>query len=187
MPRKKSPAQSLSGDAITSVTHTAKRKNIPLAGLESNWKVEESPKLRYEYNPHLPPALRFSDDPAEADKLPPLVAKAAAGKAAMFQLEASPQVVCYARNDRMEFNIPYEFHDIAHVYEPDFLVKLADGVMLVLEIKGQFLEDTEMKHQAAQRWVSAVNHWGQLGRWDFMVCRDPQQLGGMLAGLVSGM
>ncbi len=105
-------------------------------------------------------------------------------QAAMFQLEDSPHVVCYVRNDRLEFNIPYEFHSIAHVYEPDFVVRLTNGVTLVLEIKGQFLEDTEMKHQAAQRWVSAVNHWGKRGPWGFLVCRDPQQLGGMLAGLV---
>ena len=78
MPRKKSSAQSLSGDAITSVTHTAKRKNIPLAALESNWKIEESQKLRYEYNPHLPPALRFSEDPGKTDELPELVRKLAA-------------------------------------------------------------------------------------------------------------
>jgi type III restriction enzyme len=108
-------------------------------------------------------------------------------QAAMFQLEDPPHVVCYVRNDRLEFNIPYEFHDIAHVYEPDFLVRLTNGVMLVLESKGQFVEDTKMKHQAAQRWVNAVNDWGQFGRWDFMVCRDPQQLSAMLTGLVAGV
>ena len=29
---------------------------------------------------------------------------------------------------------------------------------------------------AARRWVAAVNHWGTLGEWDFLVCRDPQRL-----------
>lgn len=29
---------------------------------------------------------------------------------------------------------------------------------------------------AARRWVAAVNNWGQLGRWVFHVCRDPQLL-----------
>lgn len=33
------------------------------------------------------------------------------------------------------------------------------------------------EHVAANRWVSAVNNWGQLGRWEFQVCRDPQLLG----------
>jgi type III restriction enzyme len=106
-------------------------------------------------------------------------------QAAVFQLEElakKGEVVCYARNDRLEFNIPYELYGNQHAYEPDFLVKLADGHTLVLEIKGQTHEDTDAKHQAAQRWVSAVNHWGRLGRWKFLVCREPQHLAQLLAG-----
>ena len=37
----------------------------------------------------------------------------------------------------MEFNIPYEFYGTLQVYEPDFLVCLRNGMMVVLEIKGQ--------------------------------------------------
>ncbi|HEY3857847.1 MAG TPA: hypothetical protein VGO67_25970 [Verrucomicrobiae bacterium] len=100
-------------------------------------------------------------------------------QAAVFQLEKLAKngaVICYARNDRLEFNIPYELFGNPHVYEPDFLVKLATGVTLILEVKGQPRDDTNAKHQAARRWVSAVNHWGRLGKWDFLVCRDPQHL-----------
>ena len=32
------------------------------------------------------------------------------------------------------------------------------------------------KHEAAARWVAAVNRWGQLGRWAFLPCYDPQRL-----------
>jgi type III restriction enzyme len=67
-------------------------------------------------------------------------------QAAMFQLEVSICVLCYVRNDRLEFNIPYELYGLPHVYEPDFLVRLTDGVTLVLEIKGQFHGDTQAKH-----------------------------------------
>ena len=49
--------------------------------------------------------------------------------------------------------------------------------------EGQLQGDTESKHQAAKRWVSAVNNWGKLGRWDFLVCRDPQKLGTMISNL----
>jgi type III restriction enzyme len=100
-------------------------------------------------------------------------------QAAVFQLERLAKagiVTCYARNDRLEFNIPYELYGNPRVYEPDFLVKLANGVILILEIKGQPHEDTDAKHQGAHRWISAVNHWGRLGKWDFLVCRDPQKL-----------
>ena len=108
-------------------------------------------------------------------------------QAAMFQLEVSPKVVCYARNDRLEFNIPYELFGQPHVYEPDFLVRLVNGVTLIVEIKGQLQGDTEAKHQAAKRWVSAVNNWGKLGPWDFLVCRDPQRLAAMILSTLSAI
>ena len=34
----------------------------------------------------------------------------------------------------------------------------------------------DTKHQAARRWVTAVNHWGKLGKWDFHPNEDPQLL-----------
>ncbi|HEX5436984.1 MAG TPA: hypothetical protein VFW98_07490, partial [Gemmatimonadaceae bacterium] len=99
-------------------------------------------------------------------------------QAAVFRLEQSRDVVAfYARNDHLEFTIPYEFLGNSHWYVPDFLVRLVNGVTLVLEIKGQEDEQDRAKHQAAQRWVSAVNNWGREGRWAFHVCRNPQRLG----------
>ncbi len=82
----------------------------------------------------------------------------------------------YARNDGLSFTIPYEFLGVSLHYEPDFLVKLGNDVTLVLEIKGYEDEQDRAKHQAAQRWVTAVNNWGKLGRWAFHVNRDPQVL-----------
>ena len=93
-------------------------------------------------------------------------------------------VFCYARNDRLEFNIPYELYGNPQVYEPDFIVRLRNSVNVVLEIKGKSHEDTDAKHQAAKRWVSAVNHWGTLGEWDFLVCREPQRLAEEFANLI---
>jgi hypothetical protein len=86
-------------------------------------------------------------------------------QAATFQLEKLAKegiVFCYARNDRLEFNIPYELYGNPQVYEPDFIVRLTHSLNVVLEIKGKPLEDTDAKHQAAKRWVAAVNHWGRL-------------------------
>ncbi len=93
-----------------------------------------------------------------------------------FRLEGSKTVTSYARNDNLEFAIPYEFLGVAHNYLPDFLVRLTNGVTLILEVKGYEDDQDRAKHQAAQRWVAAVNHWGKLGRWAFAVCRDPQLL-----------
>ena len=100
-------------------------------------------------------------------------------QAAVFQLERLADegiVKCYVRNDHLEFTIPYELYGFPQVYEPDFIVRLANGLSLVLEVKGMTREDTEAKHAAAQRWVRAVNTWGKLGRWGFLVCWDPQGL-----------
>jgi hypothetical protein len=69
-PRSASPAAS---DSIASLKHPAKRKNIPAAGLEAQGVIREEPRIRYEYNPHLPPALRSAPDTAEADRLPELL------------------------------------------------------------------------------------------------------------------
>jgi type III restriction enzyme len=109
-------------------------------------------------------------------------------QAATAQLEAlaiGGWIQCYARNDHLEFQIPYDWYGHPRSYEPDFLVRLPDGRMFILEIKGLPHEETEAKHQAAQRWVSAVNHFGQLGMWQFHVCWDPQQLRAELQQLIS--
>jgi type III restriction enzyme len=110
-----------------------------------------------------------------------------AGGCVQLEALAKEEVVrSYARNDHLEFNIPYELYGNPQVYEPDFLVKLVNGTTLVVEIKGQWHADTDAKHQAARRWVSAVKEWGRLGRWDFLVCREPQSLGESLKRLVAG-
>lgn len=62
-----------SAEPVQSVKHNARRKNIPPAGIEAQGRVQEAPRVRHEYNPHLPPRLRFSNDPAQADRLPLLL------------------------------------------------------------------------------------------------------------------
>jgi type III restriction enzyme len=85
-------------------------------------------------------------------------------------------VQCYVRNDRLELTVPYEFYGQHRVYEPDFVVRLADGSHVMLEVKGPEPAQVSAKHEAAQRWVTAVNRWGQLGRWTFLPCHEPQRL-----------
>lgn len=53
---------------------------------------------------------------------------------------------------------------------------VSNGVTVVLEIKGFEDDQTKAKHTAANRWVEAVHNWGQLRRWAFHVCRNPQLL-----------
>lgn len=100
-------------------------------------------------------------------------------QSAAFRLEqavAEGLVQCYAKNEGLELNIPYEFLGASHAYYPDFLVRLCDGSTLLVETKGRETEQDRAKHEAAKRWCRAVTRWGQLGRWRFQVCRDPQEL-----------
>jgi adenine-specific DNA-methyltransferase len=71
-----SASTSSAGDVITSIKYPAKRKNIPPAGLEAQGVVREAPRIRYEYNPHLPTMLRSATNAKEEDKLPELLATA---------------------------------------------------------------------------------------------------------------
>jgi adenine-specific DNA-methyltransferase len=78
MPRKK-PNSSLSdspssSDSVAAYRHPSKRKNIPPSGLAAQGEIREAPRIRYEYNPHLPPVLRSGS--AVTDQLPELLEKA---------------------------------------------------------------------------------------------------------------
>ena len=79
MPREKTArdkSKQGGGPAVTSIQYAAKRKNIPLAGLEAQGRVRETAKIRHEFNPHLPPELRSSPESANTDRLPELLSKA---------------------------------------------------------------------------------------------------------------
>jgi len=93
-----------------------------------------------------------------------------------YQLERMPEVVAYARNDHLDFTMPYEWLGVRHEYRPDYLVRLRqrDGQerKVVLEVKGFETEQDRQKEVAAQRWVRAVNHHGEFGQWAFVVCRE---------------
>lgn len=109
-------------------------------------------------------------------------------QAAMFQLESLAQqgvIQCYARNERLEFNIPYELFGYQQTYVPDFLVRIHKDFTLVVEVKGRMGEDTSAKHEAAQRWCKAVNNWGKLGHWAFLPCWNPQELGRQIRTLAA--
>ncbi len=106
-------------------------------------------------------------------------------QSAAFRLEQAAMhglIECYTKNDHLGFTIPYEFYGVSHVYEPDFLIRLQAGHTLILEVKGWQGPQAEAKHESARRWVGAINNWGEMGRWDFHVNRDPQTLLGELGG-----
>ena len=88
----------------------------------------------------------------------------------------NPLIECYARNDQMGFLIPYQYQGLSHFYEPDYLVRLKDGRMLIVEVKGQEPDQAKAKHESADQWTRAVNYCDKMGCWRFHVCRNPQKL-----------
>jgi len=90
-----------------------------------------------------------------------------------FRIESSEIVVSYVRNDHLGLLIPYEFQGVDHTYEPDFIVRLHSGLIVLLEVKGFEDAQTAAKHQAARRWVAAVNNAKEHGAWAFHVTREP--------------
>ncbi len=94
-------------------------------------------------------------------------------------LDACDFVTFFARNDHLGLMVKYEYMGVDHDYEPDFLVRLSNGVTVVLEIKGYEIHNPEQvnsKHNAAKKWVRAVNNLADFGRWDFLVCRNLDDL-----------
>ncbi len=97
-----------------------------------------------------------------------------------YQLEKMPEVIAYARNDHLDFTILYEWKGVHHEYRPDYLIRwrCEDGseIKVLLEVKGFEREQDRQKEAAARRWIRAVNHHGEFGRWAFVLCHDPMQL-----------
>jgi type III restriction enzyme len=91
-------------------------------------------------------------------------------------MQSESIVECYARNDQMGFTIPYQYEGLSSFYEPDYLVRLTGGRMLIVEVKGYEPNQAKAKHDAADQWTRAVNYCDKMGRWRFHVCRNPQKL-----------
>lgn len=94
-----------------------------------------------------------------------------------FALDAqSDHVERWIKNDHVGFYIPYRKRNIPARYIPDFIAVLDNGVQLIIETKGQYGDDADLKAKAAQRWVDAVNRLGEHGRWDYKVVDGPQKV-----------
>jgi type III restriction enzyme len=97
-------------------------------------------------------------------------------------LDAHTRVKAFVKNDHLGLSIPYRFQEgeEGHQYLPDFLVvvEAEDGqeTKLILEVKGYRHNQVMAKHQAARKWVDAVNREGAWGRWAFDVAWDPKDV-----------
>jgi type III restriction enzyme len=92
-------------------------------------------------------------------------------------VEDHPRVVSYAKNQGMQFEVPYRIGRVARRYTPDFLVLVDIGggeiVNLVLETKGYRGLDAQLKADAMRTlWVPGVNGLGAYGKWAFEEFRE---------------
>ncbi len=82
-------------------------------------------------------------------------------------------VAAWARNDHLGFEVRYLHAGGVSKFRPDFLVRLANGVTLVLEVKGKDTARDRAKREAMAEWVAAVNDDGRFGRWAFDCSLSP--------------
>ncbi len=98
-------------------------------------------------------------------------------QSAAFLLDSHLGVTKWVKNERLGFFVPYRNKGIPARYVPDFIVETDSLCNVIVEIKGQFTDDADVKAKAAQRWVNAVNHLGQHGTWHYLLVTDPGKLG----------
>jgi len=97
------------------------------------------------------------------------------------ELERNCNVVSWARNDHLGFVIKYLYNGILHDYYPDFLIRLKNGVTLVLEIKGVDSNQDREKRRHLQEWTDVVNEDGGHGTWTWDVAFNPGDVRGIIA------
>jgi len=82
--------------------------------------------------------------------------------------------------DHLGFEILYTYKGVIQRFRPDFLVRLANSKMLVLEVKGQDSQQDRTKRDFLAEWVKAVNGHGGFGTWSSDVSFSPADLPSVL-------
>jgi type III restriction enzyme len=93
-----------------------------------------------------------------------------------FELDRSDHVRSWVKNDHLGFEITYSFRGVIHKFRPDYLVRLADGKTLILEVKGQDDQQQQTKREFLAEWVRAVNGHHGFGEWAADVSRHPTDI-----------
>lgn len=103
---------------------------------------------------------------------------------AAYFIDRHDAVDAFVKNAGLGFAIPYLHNGQMHDYEPDFILRMKGGAPLnvILETKG-YDPLKDVKRQAAERWVSAVNADGRFGRWRYLVIDKAAEVPARLASL----
>ncbi|GAA1143093.1 hypothetical protein GCM10009630_46920 [Kribbella jejuensis] len=95
-------------------------------------------------------------------------------------LDGHPNVEAWVKNHKLFLEIPYLYFGTTYRYRPDFVVRLDNGLRILVEGKGDPDEKDDAKATAARRWVAAVNAWGGNGHWVHHICYDAADLDAVL-------
>ena len=93
-----------------------------------------------------------------------------------FELDKNENVISWAKNDHLGFEILYLWQGVVRKYRPDFLIKLKNGKMFVLEVKGMDSQQNKTKRAFLDEWVKAVNENSMFGEWCWDVSRHPSDV-----------
>jgi len=102
-----------------------------------------------------------------------------------FILDDSSHVSAWVKNDHLGFEVLYVYRGVVRKYRPDFLIRLANSEMLILETKGQDTEQDKAKLNYLDEWIQAVNGHGGFGHWRWAVARQPGEIRDILAHAVA--
>ena len=70
-----------------------------------------------------------------------------------FVLDDGDAVAAWVKNDHLGFEVLYVYRGVVRKYRPDFLVRLANGDMLVLETKGEDTDQDKEKRRYLDEWT----------------------------------
>ncbi|MBI2449624.1 DEAD/DEAH box helicase family protein [Candidatus Pacearchaeota archaeon] len=93
-----------------------------------------------------------------------------------FEFDRNKDVKSWVKNDHIGFVINYIYKGIIHKYYPDFLIKLNNNQMLILEVKGKDDQQNNTKREYLQEWINAVNRDGRFGKWTWDVSFRPSDV-----------
>jgi type III restriction enzyme len=110
-------------------------------------------------------------------------------QSAAYFIDNHKGVGSFVKNAGLGFAIPYLHNGQMHDYEPDFIVRMKPGngdapLNLILETKG-YDPLKDVKRQAAERWVAAVNADGRFGRWQYQLIEKVSDISAKLTALSS--
>jgi type III restriction enzyme len=98
-------------------------------------------------------------------------------QSAAYYIDRHPAVHSFVKNAGLGFAIPYLYNGQMHDYMPDFIIRLKGDspAHMILETKG-YDPLEEVKRDAANRWVSAVNAEGNYGKWFYRMVKKTTEV-----------